>query len=108
MAPSLPQPLGRADPDRWLIQRELGKAARAHPQYWTRAATHPGTFAANAQDDVIVLAVCFFHHGLGGGLQGWGAYTNDSIMFRHGLLIETGALESERGRGQAEREIARV
>jgi hypothetical protein len=62
---------------------------------WNRAATHPGTFAANAQDDVIVLAVCFFHHGLGGGLQGWGAYTGDSIMFRHGMLIETGAFESE-------------
>ncbi len=78
---------------------------RVAPGMWARAAGHPGTFAANAQDDVIVLAVCFFHHGLGGGLQGWGALTGDSILFRHGMLIETGKIarggkdEGERTRG---------
>lgn len=58
--------------------------------FWESVKLRSGTFAQNAQDDMIVLSILAIHHGFGGILMLLGTFKKDDMLWRHGYLVETG------------------
>mmetsp|Transcript_4229 Transcript_4229/g.4959 ORF Transcript_4229/g.4959 Transcript_4229/m.4959 type:complete len:305 (-) Transcript_4229:102-1016(-) len=58
--------------------------------FWEQCKKRSGIFAQNAQDDCIVLSILALHHGFGGTLMLLGSFYGDSMLWRHGYLVETG------------------
>jgi hypothetical protein len=58
--------------------------------YWKLAKLREGIFCGNGQDDSLLIVLWGLHHFVAGSMMAYGVIYHDSVIWRHGYLLENG------------------